>query len=134
MITTLGVDGQEKDLGMGLFAGINYHAGAKIVYFRGNVVSQAEFDAQLNHRYGVGMGNYFVLDCQEHVAFDICKASRANSCRDCYERGNAEKLLYYNCALRINVTMKHAYLQAIRRIDVGEELYYDYGDKYNLSP
>ena len=30
--------------------------------------------------------------------------------------------------------MKYAYLRAIRNINVGEELYYDYGDKYNFSP
>ena len=73
LLTTLR-EGREKDLGMGLFAGINYRTGAKIVYFRGNLVTKTEFDAQRNHAYlrairNVVADDELYYDCGNEYAF-----------------------------------------------------------------
>jgi hypothetical protein len=45
-----------KDIGLGLFAGINYRPTQKIAYFRGDVIPLETYDKRQNQRYGLQMG------------------------------------------------------------------------------
>ena len=54
-----------NEIGMGLFAGINYRPTQKIAYFRGDVVSLETYERRANQRYGLQLGERFVLDCAE---------------------------------------------------------------------
>ncbi len=69
------VNGTFKEIGNGLFAGINYRAGQRIAYFRGTVVTREEYETKENQRYGLELGDYFVLDCAVQAERGHCKAS-----------------------------------------------------------
>jgi len=123
-----------KDIGLGLFAGITYRATQKIAYFRGEVVPMEIYDKRANQRYGLQIGERWVLDCSDHVQKGLCKASRANDARGLVCKDNRDVSAEPNCRCVPNVTNKYLYLEAIKAIKVGEELFWDYGDEYGMSP
>jgi len=123
-----------KDIGLGLFAGINYRPTQKIAYFRGDVIPLETYDKRQNQRYGLQMGEAWVLDCSEHVERGLCKASRANDARGLVYKHNHEIIPEPNCDCVPNVVNKYLYLEATKRINIGDELFWDYGDEYHMSP
>ena len=128
------VNGTFKDIGNGLFAGINYRAGQRIAYFRGTVVTTEEYESRENQRYGLELGDYFVLDCAEQAGRGICKASMANTPRGLHFKSDLTKMAESNCQMDNNVIGKYCYLEAIRDIESGEELFWEYGRNFNISP
>jgi len=125
-------DGSPKNMGLGLFTGMRYKRGDRITFFRGNVVSKDTFELEENQRYGVWIGRLQVLDCHLHAAAGICKASMANSPRGATHRDTGVACVC-NVKCVPNPAMKRAYLCALRDINIGEELLWDYGPSFELS-
>ena len=125
-------DGTHKNMGLGLFTGMQYKRGDRITFFRGNVISQEEFHLESNQRYGVWIGRLQVLDYHLHAAAGICKASMSNS-----PRGATHIDTGVDCVSNVkcvaNPAMKRAYLCALRNILIGEELLWDYGPGFELT-
>ena len=127
------IDGSLYDMGLGLFAGIEYKSGNKICYFRGELVLQEVYDQRENHEYGVAMG-VLVLDCYEHVRNGCCKASRANSPVGCFSSSDKTKRVKANAEISINYANHSAYLKATKTIHIGEEISWEYTYIDHLHP
>jgi len=123
-----------NDIGMGLFAGISYRPTQKIAYFRGDVVRLEIYETRENQRYGLQLGEHFVLDCAENAQRGVCKASMANDPRGLKFKDDYDKIPEPNCKCVPNVVGNYLYLEATRAIKVGEEIFWDYGNEYNMSP
>jgi hypothetical protein len=122
-----------ENIGEGLFAGMRYLPGARIVYFRGDLVPREVYDARENRRYGVQMG-VFVIDCYRQKQKGVCKASFANSPRGCVIRSNPSQAARANTVCKKNLINRYAYLEATRIIEIGEEILWDYGEDFLLAP
>jgi len=123
--------GRAYRIGQGLFAGIDYEAGARIVNYRGRLISRADYERSTNKEYGVGMGR-FVLDCSESVVAGLCKASRSNDPTNLRLIENRRIKANANMNISINRMTKKAYLIATKRIARGEEMFVSYGEDYHV--
>ena len=123
-----------KEIGMGLFAGINYRPTQKIAYFRGEVLTLSSYEMRENQRFGLQLGDRFVLDCADHAQRGVCKASMANDPRGLKYKHDYDKIPEPNCRCVPNVVGNYLYLEATRKIMQGDELFWDYGDSYDMSP
>ena len=124
--------GRAYSIGYGLFAGIDYGPGDKIVSYRGRLMTKVDYERRSSSKeYGVSMGR-FVLDCSESVVAGLCKASRANDPTNLRLIENRRIKAQANMNMNINRISKKAYLIATKRIARGEELFVSYGDDYNV--
>ena len=119
------------NLGDGLFAGLSYRPGARIVHFRGEFIGRDVYDLRENRNYGVKMGA-FVIDCYNAMKKKICKASMANSPTGCVFRSDPSKVAVANAICKKNNINRYAYLEAIKSIEVGEEIVWEYGDEFEF--
>jgi hypothetical protein len=123
-----------KDISFGLFAGINYRSTQKIAYFRGEVVLLETYEARGNQRYGLQLGERYVLDCAENSQTGVCKASMANDPRGLKFKDDYDRIPEPDCRCVPNVIGNYLHLEATRNVKVGEELFWDYGTDYHMSP
>ena len=123
-----GMDADGKytiDIGAGLFAGVNYRPGNKIVKFKdGERISQQE----LSRREALGKGGYALhinmLEARDlYEVRHMCKASMANDPSNAWNTVT-NKIPKQNCELRCHITkMKCSFfLVAITNIAIGEEI------------
>ena len=98
------------------------------------MVSLETYNTRANQRYGLQLGERFVLDCAEQAQKGVCKASMANDPRGLKFKDNYDKIPEPNCRCVPNVVGNYLYLEATKKVTIGEELFWDYGTEYHMSP
>ncbi len=129
-----GPDGEERHIGSGLFCGMDYTPSNKIAYFRGNVIVADDYALQENQRYGLAIGTRLVLDCSQHAAAGICKASMCNDYVGLFKVGHPHTRAIQNCVIVINTIGRYAYIHSTKNLKKGGECLVNYGDNYVFTP
>ena len=121
------------DLNNGLFAGINYKSGNRVVDFKeGERISITE----LHNREQLNQGGYALhinmTEAMDNYSIkDTCKASMANDPTNAWNlKTKAEAVP--NCVLcsRISSLKVWFYLQAVTDIKIGDEIIFEYSNSY----
>jgi hypothetical protein len=101
------------------------------VDFRGEYISREVYDLRENRNYGLKMGS-FVIDCYKAMMKKTCKASIANSPTGCVFRHDPSQVAVANAICKKNNINRYAYLEAVKIIEVGEEIVWEYGNEFEF--
>ena len=124
-----------KSIGQGLFAGLPMPAGARIITYKGSMLSTEEYnkkshDSENEIGYTLQLTKHTVLDCSKYAADGTCFASMANTPRNTvhYKTGNMAKA---NAKIVISSSGAHLLVASIS-IPRYAEILTPYGCKYKM--
>src|SRR5260370_21747499 len=101
--------------GLGVFAARRIPRGTRVIEYRGEGVSHAEADRRYDHK-DAGDNHTFLFIVDSHTVIDAGVD------------GNEARFVNHSCARNCEsvIENQHVYIDAIRTIEPGEELTYDY--------
>lgn len=123
-------------IGLGLFSNKSYRKNDCIAEFNGIIrtmkIYRTNYVRVGNNKggYAIHLNNNIVLDCYSNCKGGTCMASLSNCPQNCFDISK-NKLATSNARISIDHRTKRVRLMCdVKRIHIGEEILWDYGEDY----